>query len=347
MIVHFDVDAFYASVAQRDRPELRGKPLVVAGASRRAVVLTASYEARPYGVRSALPLYQALERCPGLLVVPPDFAAYRTISERIFAILREGALRLESISLDEAYVALPGVDPRAALAFTERARSRVRAEVGLAISAGISERKMIAKIASDDAKPDGIKLVPPGGEANYLAPLPIGRLFGVGPKTQERLSAVGITTIGMLAALDDDALFRLYGRSGAAMRDLARGIDPRDVEDERETRSVSTERTLERDVSDLVELQALVETSAHEVARRLRAQGLRAQTIGVKCKRADFRIYGRQATLREPTDRPDTIAAAAQSAFARLTLGNRAVRLIGVRAASLTEGSLQQLSLLE
>lgn len=347
VIVHFDVDAFYASVAQRNRPELRGKPVVVAGESRRAVVLTASYEARPYGVRSAIPLYQARERCPQLIVTPPDFPAYRAISQQIFEILRAGTTAFQSVSLDEAYVALAECAPSEAHAFAERARARVRAETGLAISAGISARKMTAKIASDDAKPDGVKLIEPGTEAAYLAPLPIGRLSGVGPKTQERLVAAGIATIGALATLDDDALFRLFGRTGRAMRDLARGCDARGVESERETRSVSTERTLERDLRDPAALLALVDEAAREVARRLREHGLRAQTIGVKCKLADFRIRGRQSTLREPTDDGEAIVQAARSAFLRLSLGDTSVRLVGVRAATLTGGMLRQLSMLD
>jgi len=347
VIVHFDVDAFYASVAQRDHPELRGKPIVVAGTSRRSVVLTASYEARPYGVRSAIPLYQARERCPQLLVAPPDFPTYRAVSQEIFTILRDGATALQSVSLDEAYAALATDDPDAAVAFAERARARVRAVTGLAISAGVSARKMTAKIASDDAKPDGVKVVAPGDEAAYLAPLPIGRLYGVGPKTQERLHAAGIGTIGALATLDDDALFRLYGRSGVGMRDLARGVDPRGVESEREARSVSSERTLERDVRDRTELIALVEEVAAELGGRLRRHGLRAQTIGVKCKFADFRVQGRQSTLREATDDDAVIAAAACAAFARLSSADCAVRLVGVRAAGLTERAERQLRLPE
>jgi DNA polymerase-4 len=187
MIVHFDLDAFYASVAQRDDPALRGVPLAVSGRSRRAVVLTASYEARPFGVRSAMPLYRALELCPHLTVVPPDFAAYRETSQRVFAIFGEDERAVEGLSLDEAFVDARTEELGEAVAFAERVRARVRDEVGLTVSAGVASVKMVAKIASDANKPNGLTVVPAGTEAAYLAPMPVGRLWGIGPKTQPRL----------------------------------------------------------------------------------------------------------------------------------------------------------------
>src|ERR1700736_4264364 len=212
MIVHFDLDAFYASVAQRDDPSLRGVPLAVSGSSRRAVVLTASYEARPFGVRSAMPLYRALELCPQLVVVPPNFAAYRETSDRVFAIFEDGSRAVGGLSLDEAFC-----DPSTssghvatleeAVAFAERVRERIRAEIGLTASAGVASVKMVAKIASDATKPDGITVVPPGTEAAYLAPMPVGRLWGIGPKTQPRLEAAGIRTVGDVVALDQRPLY--------------------------------------------------------------------------------------------------------------------------------------------
>ncbi|MEA2688275.1 MAG: polymerase, partial [Candidatus Eremiobacteraeota bacterium] len=212
MIVHFDLDAFYASVAQRDDPSLRGVPLAISGSSRRAVVLTASYEARPFGVRSAMPLYRALELCPHLTVVPPDFTAYRESSRRVFEIFADGSRAVEGLSLDEAYVDVPAGDLDEAVAFAQRVRARIHEEVGLTASAGVASVKMVAKIASDANKPNGLTVVPPGTEAAYLAPMPVGRLWGIGPKTQPRLERAGIRTIADVAALDEARLYDLFGR---------------------------------------------------------------------------------------------------------------------------------------
>jgi DNA polymerase-4 len=345
VIAHFDIDAFYASVAQRDDPSLRGKPVAVAGSSRRAVVLTASYEARPFGVRSAMPLYKARALCSRLVVVPPDFERYRELSRAAFEIFGHGAKAVEGLSLDEAFVDLPTGEPAEAVAYAAEVRARVRAELGLTVSAGVAAQKMVAKIACDAAKPDGLTAVAPGTEAAYLAPLPAGRLWGVGPKTQARLAAESIATIGAIAALDDERTFRLFGRSGKLLRELARGNDTRPVCAGRETRSVSSEQTFESDVSSEAELRASLHELAHDVAQRLAHHGLRAATIGVKVKRADFTIVGRQTSLAVPTDDADAIEAAALRCLERAALEGAAVRLLGVRAASLTEERARQIAL--
>jgi len=267
MIVHFDLDAFYASVAQRDDPALRGVPLAISGSSRRAVVLTASYEARPFGVRSAMPLYHALERCPQLVVVPPNFTAYRESSERVFAIFEDGAHAVEGLSLDEAFVGLPDANLDEAVAFAQRVRARIRDEVGLTASAGVATGKMVAKIASDVNKPNGLTVVPPGTEAEFLAPMPVGRLWGIGPKTQPRLETAGIRTIGDVAALDERRLYDLFGRGGTFYRDLARGVDDREVDPSRERKSISTEETFEYDERDEARILALLRVQADELAR--------------------------------------------------------------------------------
>jgi DNA polymerase-4 len=345
MIVHADVDAFYASVAQRDDPALRGKPLAVAGSSRRAVVLTASYEARPYGIRSAMPLYKARALCTDLIVVAPDFERYRDSSRRIFEILGAGALAIEGLSLDEAFVDLGAVAYEDALGFARNARARVRAEVGLTVSAGVATQKMVAKIASDEAKPDGLRGVEPGCEAAYLAPLPVSRLWGVGPKTYARLAGAGIATIGDLAQLSDGALAQLLGSGGSGLRELARGNDRRRVETDRETRSVSSERTFEYDVESAAELRAYLREVAIEVADRLRAHGLRGSTIGVKLKRADFRIVQRQLSTREPVDDAETIYGASLSCLERAEVDGIPIRLLGVRVAALVAAGPRQPSL--
>jgi DNA polymerase-4 len=344
VILHFDIDAFYASAAQLDDPRLRGKPLAVAGSGRRAVVLTASYEARPFGVRSALPLYRALELCPHLIVVPPNFARYRELSQQVFAIFERVGVAIEGLSLDEAFV---DTGPRSldeAVACAVAVRAAVRAEIGLTVSAGVAAQKMVAKIASDMAKPDGLAAVAPGGEAAYLAPLPVGRLWGIGPKTQTRLLAEGIETIGALSALEDERLFRILGRPGPALRDLARGHDERHVTADRETRSVSVEETFDYDERDEARLRERVRASAMEVAERLRAHGLRGATIGIKLKRGDFSTIVRQTTLAQPSDDGARIAAAALLCFERAELNGAPVRLVGVRVATLVEAPAEQLS---
>jgi DNA polymerase-4 len=345
MIAHFDIDAFYASVAQRDDPSLRGKPLAIAGESRRSVVLTASYEARPFGVRSAMPLYKAKQLCPGLVVAPPTFDRYRELSHAVFAVFARGGGAVEGLSMDEAFVSIDTDDLATAVAFAEGVRAAVRAEVGLTVSAGVAAVKMVAKIASDVAKPNGLASVAPGAEAAYLAPMPAGRLWGVGPKTQARLAMRAIETIGQIADLSDEAVFALFGRSGRGLRDLARGIDDRTVSRDRETRSVSSEETYEYDLRDPDDMRAAVRELAADVSRRLVSAGLRGATIGVKVKLSNFTVVGRQTTVSRVTDDAETIATAALFCLDRVPLGGGAVRLLGVRVASITDEPERQVSL--
>jgi len=345
VIVHCDLDAFYASVAQRDDPSLRGIPLAVSGRSRRAVVLTASYEARPFGVRSAMPLYRALELCPQLTVVPPNFTAYRETSDRVFAIFEQAGRAVEGLSLDEAFVDVPGDDVDVAVAAAQRIRARVRDEVGLTVSAGVARGKMVAKIASDVNKPDGLTVVAPGTEAAFLAPLPVARLWGIGPKTQPRLEAAGVRTIGDVAALEDERLYALFGRGGPFFRDLARGIDEREVDPSRERKSISTEETFEYDERDEARILALLRSQAEELAEGLRARGLRAATVGVKIKKADFAITGRQTTLTVPTNDAGAIRDAAIWCWKRAGARGVPIRLLGTRVASLTEEPERELKL--
>jgi len=345
MIVHFDLDAFYASVAQRDDPALRGVPLAISGSSRRAVVLTASYEARPFGVRSAMPLYRALEMCPQLVVVPPNFAAYRDSSDRVFAIFEDGAHAVEGLSLDEAFVGLPGADLDEAVAFAKRVRARIHDEVGLTASAGVATGKMVAKIASDVNKPNGLTIVPPGTEAEFLAPMPVGRLWGIGPKTQPRLETAGIRTIGDVAVLDERRLYDLFGRGGTFYRDLARGLDDREVDPSRERKSISTEETFEYDERDEARILALLRVQAGELARDLQAKQLRASTVGVKIKKADHTVTGRQTSLAVATNDADAIHDAALWCWQRAGLFGVPIRLLGTRVASLTDEESRELRL--
>jgi DNA polymerase IV len=345
VIAHVDVDAFYASVAVRDDPRLRGKPVAIAGRSRRAVVLTASYEARPYGVRSAMPLYKARLACPDLIVVPPDMQKYRSVSREIFEILSRRGDPVEGLSLDEAFVAMDEATLEQARERAAAIRSEILGATGLTVSAGVATCKMVAKIASDSCKPDGLLAVAPGEEAAFLAPLPVGRLWGIGPKTQTRLSVFGITRIGELAALDDARLRELFGSWSYELRDLARGIDRRRVEPARETKSISTEETFEYDVDDERRLVEVLRVQARELAEALERERTVAQTVGVKIKRSDFTVVGRQTHLAEPTRDARRIFRAAVYCLRRASLEGTPVRLLGTRVASLTEGDARQTSL--
>ena len=344
-VAHFDIDAFYASVAVRDDPSLRGKPVAIAGRSRRAVVLTASYEARPYGVRSAMPLYKALSACPDLVVVAPDMQKYRAISRDVFGVMTGRGRPIEGLSLDEAFVDIGETTQQDACEFAAALRREIFDTTGLTASAGVATGKMIAKIASDACKPDGLLSVAPGEEAAFLAPLPVGRLWGIGPKMQTRLSVFGIATIGELAELGEPRLRELFGSWWREVRDLARGIDRRPVEPERETKSISTEETFEYDVRDERQLIDVLRTQARELAEALERERTVAQTVGVKIKRADFTSIGRQTHLAEPTRDARRIFRAAVYCLRRAELAGRPVRLLGTRVASLLEGDALQTSL--
>jgi DNA polymerase IV len=346
-VAHFDVDAFYANVEVRDRPELRGKPVAVAGTSRRAVVLTASYEARPYGVRSAVPLYKARQLCPQLIVVRPDMAKYKNVSRQIFAVFGARGHAVEGMSLDEAFVDIGESTLDDARAFAQGIRDEVLAVTQLTVSAGVAGGKMIAKIASDSCKPNGLLAVAQGQEGAFLAPLPVGRLWGVGPKTATRLEALGIATIGDVAALSDERVREVFGSWGAELRDLARGIDPRAVEPERETKSISSEETFEYDVRDENELIVALKEQARDVAAKLENEDCSASTVGVKIKLADFRVLGRQTHLEEPTRDVRRIFRAAVHCLRRAELGDAPVRLLGLRVASLTLGESKQIGLFD
>lgn len=344
-VAHFDIDAFYASVAVRDNPSLRGKPVAIAGSHRRAVVLTATYEARPFGVRSAIPLYRALELCPQLVVVPPDMQKYKAISQIVFGIFGARGHAVEGLSMDEAFIDFGDVTLDEARALAAEIRAEVLAATQLTVSGGIATGKLIAKIASDAAKPNGLLAIEPGEEAAFLAPLPIGRLWGIGPKTAARVETLGVRTIGDAAVLDDVRLRQLFGSWGTEVRDLARGIDRRPVQPERETKSISTEETFEYDVRDERRLVELLKEQSRELAAKLEREGCSASTVGVKIKRGDFRTLGRQTHLAEPTRDVRRIFRAAVWCLRRAELHGTPVRLLGLRVASLTAGEPKQIAL--
>ena len=347
-IAHVDMDAFYAAVEQRDRPELRGQPVIVgAEPSGRGVVSAASYEARVYGVRSAMPISKAARLCPHAAFLPVDMEKYRRVSTEIMAILDGFSPLVEPISVDEAFVDLTGTEslfgpPVAAM---RAIKARIRAETGLTASAGLATNKFIAKVASDLEKPDGMVVVPAGREAAFLAPLPIGRLWGVGRVMADALSGLGIITIGQLQGMPRQVLVRRFGTHGAELHDLAFGRDDRSVEPYTAPKSMGAEETFESDCRDPARLAAVLRGQAERVARELRADGLAAARLTLKLRFTDFHTITRAVTA-EPTQDGLELYRRAHTLLAREAV-DQPVRLIGLSASSLGPAGAGQLSLLD
>jgi DNA polymerase-4 len=339
-ILHVDMDAFYASVEQRDDPRLRGKPVAVGGASRRGVVCAASYEARPFGVRSAMPMARALRLCPQLLVVPPDFPKYSAVSDQVFEVFHSFTPEVEGLSLDEAFL---DVTRSQALLGSPREQARrikdlIRERTRLTASVGIAEVKFAAKIASELCKPDGLLEVPAGQVREFLAPLPASRLWGVGPRTDEQLQRMGLRKIGEVASADRAYLEAQLGSNGPWLHDLANGIDPRGVEPDVEAKSVGAEETFEDDLSG-EELLPFIHEQALRVGARLRRAGLKARSVHLKVKYADFRVVTRQETLGMPTDDSAEIFQVAVRLLGKVE--PHPIRLTGVHAGDLGEAQSQ------
>jgi len=336
-ILHVDLDAFYASVEQRDHPELRGKPVIVGGHPTRGVVVAASYEVRPFGVHSAMPMVQAVRRAPQAIVVAPRFEAYIEASEQVFAIFESFTPLVEPLSLDEAFLDVGGSTRLfgAPAEIARRIRERIAAEVHLTASAGIAAVKFVAKIASDLAKPNGQLEVPADETVAFLARLPVGRLWGVGPKTEELLGALGLKTIGDIAATAPEVLERRLGSSGRDLWELSRGLDEREVIPDHQAKSVGAEDTFEEDLSGLEALRPRIHSQALRVGRRLRHAGLRARTVQLKVKFADHRLVTRRTTLEPPTDDGQALYRTAAELLERLAPA-QPVRLTGVSGQEVT-----------
>lgn len=340
-VLHLDLDAFYASVEQRDKPSLRGRPVVVGGTGGRGVVATASYEARAYGVHSAMSTAEARLRCPRAAVLSPRFAAYKAASDVVMRLLQELSPLVEPLSLDEAYVDLAGGDHDLSLpgvrALAERLRADVLRTTGLVASVGLGSSKLVAKIASDLDKPDGLHVVPPGTELDLLAPLPVGRLWGVGPRTAARLRAAGLQTVADVRRQSETDLVDLLGAAlGGSVWHLAHGADPRRVEPDRDSKSVSAEDTFARDVVEPAALRGLLDTLAARVAARLRADRLSGRTVTVKVRRHDFSTLSRSATLRGPTDDVRVVSRVARGLLDAVDT-TEGVRLLGVGVSGLSD----------
>ncbi|TDC25622.1 DNA polymerase IV [Streptomyces sp. 8K308] len=347
-ILHLDMDAFYASVEQAAKPSLRGKPVIVGGLGPRGVVATASYEARRFGVHSAMPMGQARRLSPHAACLVPRFGVYRKISERVMALLAELSPLVEPLSLDEAFVDLAaGPAPPASSAAARRAgeelRARIRAATGLTGSVGLAGSKMLAKIASEQAKPDGLVLIEPGTERELLAPMPVRTLPGVGPATAETLRRAGLSTVGEAAEAGEAELLRLLGKAhGHAVYAMALGLDDRAVVADRDAKSISVEDTFDTDVTDRARVRFEVARLADRCVGRLRSAGRSGRTVVLKVRRYDFTTLTRSETLRGPTDDPVVIAEAA----GRLLDGvdtTEGVRLLGVGVSGLADFTQEDL----
>ena len=342
-VLHLDLDAFFAAVEQRDKPSLRGKPVVVGGVGGRGVVATASYEARTYGVRSAMSTREARSRCPHAAFLTGRFHAYRDTSKVVMALLRAASPLVEPLSLDEAFVdlehsGLPDLEIDTVTAFAEDLRAQVHeATGGLTASVGLGTSKFIAKVASDLDKPDGLTVVPPGTELTLLRPMRVSVIPGVGPATAERLRRAGIHTVEDLEAVSLDELVRLLGKAhGGGLYHLARAEDDRPVVPEREAKSVSVEGTYDTDLTDRRLMEGLLTRQAGEVAERLRKHGLSGRTVTIKVRLHDFTTLSRSSTLHSPTDRTATIARIARSLLTDLDTSG-GVRLLGVGVSGLAD----------
>ncbi|MFD5541289.1 DNA polymerase IV [Streptomyces sp. NPDC127079] len=346
-ILHLDMDAFYASVEQASKPSLRGKAVVVGGLGPRGVVATASYEARVFGVHSAMPMAQARRLAPNAAYLVPRFTLYRSVSEQVMALLHELSPLVEPLSLDEAFVDLEAGgtawDAASAQVAGERLRADIRAATGLCGSVGLAASKMLAKIASEQAKPDGLVLIEPGTERALLGPMPVRTLPGVGPATGDHLRRAGITTVDEIAEAGEDELVRLLGKAhGHALYAMALAHDERPVVAEREAKSVSVEDTYDVDIHDRVRVGTEVRRLADRCVRRLREAGLSGRTIVLKVRRYDFSTLTRSETLRGPTDDPAVVREAAARLLDSVdTTGG--VRLLGVGVTGLADYTQEDL----
>ncbi len=339
MFLHVDLDAFFASVEQLLNPDLRGLPVIVAGIGRRGVVSAASYEARKFGVHSAMPTAIAQRKCPHGVYVQPRHGEYERHSSVVMGILRSITPEVEPLSIDEAFIAVDGIRRLHGDAITvaKLIRQRVQDESGLTISVGVATTKFLAKIASDMSKPNGLLVVEPGNEMEFLAPLQVRRLWGVGPKTMEKLQRIAIQTIGDLAQLPLEVLQHAVGdAAGAHLHALAHNEDPRGVITERDAKSIGNEETFAFDLRTREEVERELLRLGDRVASRLRAHRVAARVISVKVRYADFSTVSRARTLREPSDQSGVLVATARELIAEIDIA-RGIRLLGIHGSKLAE----------
>lgn len=342
-ILHVDLDAFFAAVEQLDHPEWRGKPVIVGGdASRRGVVATASYEARRFGIHSAMPSARAAKLCPDAIWAPGRFERYRELSKAVRSIFESEAARVQPVSIDEAFLDVtPGeFSDESPVDIAVRIRKRV-AELGITCSAGLATSKTVAKIASDFRKPDSLTIVWPSTETAFLAPLPAGTMSGIGPQTATRLQSLGILTLGELAAFDDATALEVLGSYGPSVVRRARGIDNRPVHENEAAKSVSNERTFAADIHDPAELERALESLAERVGTRLRASGTAGRTVTVKLRYGDFTTRTVQRTLPTPTDNVLEFLPVARELVRSIWSSGVGVRLLGMGVSGFEERAEQ------
>lgn len=348
-ILHLDLDAFFCAVEEQRDPTLCGKAFAVgARPEARGVVASCSYAARRFGIHSAMPMSQARRRCPQLLIIPPHFSAYRAVSEQVMARLRALTPFVEQLSIDEAFIDVSALEiPGQTLA--ERLQTTIREELGLPCSVGVASNKLLAKIATDVGKattrpgisPNALCVVPPGTEAAFLAPLPTRALWGVGPKTAERLAALGMRTIGELAEWPEAELVRRFGKSGYDLARHARGLDERAVQPLHTAKSLSKETTFSQDVAEEAALRQTLQSQAAGLSLALKRKRLRGATITLKLRWPDFTTVTRQTTLAEATDQETVIATTALHLLSQVWQGENPIRLLGVGVSALEEPSYQ------
>lgn len=339
-IIHLDMDAFYASVEVLDNPALKGQPVIVGGPSKRGVVSAASYEARKFGVHSAQPIVTAHRLCPQGVFLPVRMRRYKEVSQKIFEIFRRFTPLVEPLSLDEAFLDVTGSTALfgTSVEVAREIRRLVREEIGLTVSAGVAGSKLVAKIASDLNKPDGLTVVPPDGAASFLAPLPMGKLWGVGRATQKSLSLLGVETIGHLAAMPIDIMEKRFGRHGRQLVLLAQGLDNREVSPEREIKSIGAEETYPVDIVDVESAKRELLWLTTRVSRRLRRQGLLCRTVTLKVKYSDFHQITRAESLTRATEDARQIFGSLGRLVPKTGVGLRPVRLLGVSLSGLISG---------
>ena len=342
-ILHIDMDAFYASVEQRDNPALRGKPVVVGGdPTKRGVVAAASYEARTFGVRSAIPMSRAVRLCPSLIIVRPDFEKYRAVSQQVFAIYRSVTPLVEPLSLDEAYLDVTENAWGETLGVTvaKRIKQAIKDTTALTASAGVAPNKFLAKIASGWHKPDGLTVIAPERVESFLQGLPVDALWGVGPKTAARLRAHGIDKLVDVRQRPLDDLRDIVGSAADWLRDLAHGVDERPVDPSEQRKSAGSECTYEKDLTDRSRITAEIDEMARDAARWLAKRGIFARTVVIKVRYDDFSTVTRSHSDAKPTRDPDAVAARAVALLDKTDAGRRPVRLLGVSVHNLEESDL-------
>ena len=334
-ILHVDLDAFFCSVELLRNPDLEGKAFIVGGKpGSRGVVASASYPARKFGIRSAMPTAQALRLYPELIIVSSSHGNYSEHSNKVMGLLRESAPIVEQISIDEAFLDVSDA-PESGESLARELQREIQSRFGLPTSWGVASSKLVAKIGSEIGKPKGLVVVPPGGEANFLAPLPVDMLWGIGPKSRDRFLERGIKTIGDLAAQSAEKLIERFGDRGLELAAMARGVDRRRVHEGHTRRSISSERTFPRNVTDEAELLRLIRSISEELGGRLRKKGLAGSTVRIKLRWPNFETITRQTRLDQPTDQDAEINAAAVGLFEKSWKKGKEVRLLGVGVANL------------